>query len=1191
MSSTSSTPPGAIARAWRTALLVSVLALLVVACGAVRQDGAAGASRALELAPPPRVGAPVDLTPQARGSVRFAEDGRRFVATTTHVAARTTGSAIELRPLDAAGATAGDELTLETTLVTRGDHVLATPSDDATPRLDQGGAVAIDRGALVERIEATSDGIEQSWSFAREPAGEGDLVVHVRAGGATFTARTDHGLHFGATSGRLGLRYGAATWIDRDGARTSVGARYADGEIVLVVPADVLRASRYPAVLDPVISTEREIDMPVGGSSASGEQYSAAVAPSGNNGGYLAVWYDRRSVRPALYGARISSTGTVLDDTGVPLVTGVGAATPSIASSGNGFLVTWFISYVDEYQAPGVYALRLDAQGRPLDSAPIPLVVNVTNISQTRAAFDGENWLVVWQQYQGAASQFDILGARLPRTGEPLDRTPIRVSADADSESAPELLFDGENYLLAFRVGSDILARKIDKNGVQIGPRITLVATGSSYLSTFALATNGTEHLVAWGQYVTSTYDVYVRRFNRDGASLDGGPIGVAVGATNDDRPRVAWDGTTFTITWMRGTQLLAARMNAAGVFTEGAAAVLVSNYLYEGGLASDGSSSLLVTREYSAGLSGSDVIGAVLARPLAAASTFVVSKAANSQTQPVTAWVGGGAMTVWLDTRDGRSAIYGVKLGATGAATTAPFPVVADAKWSADMTRPRIASDGTSALVVFFATDTSLARAGVWAVRLDQNGAPDPAGPFELSQPGSLREPDVAFDGQAYLVAWEYYDTQWTIVGTRVGKDGNARLDAEMLRLSPTSAGEIRQQPTVASDGAGFYVAWTTSRPTPTGIQVPHVYGTRVSREGAPLDGERPICTAFLLQRTPRAVGDRVRGGYLVVWEDYRTALDTADVYAARVDREGNVLDGTSGFAIATGAHDESRPRASASSDGNTWLVGWRDLRGGTGYDLYGAWLSRAGTNYDPGGVTLSAEDGDEDEPDFTASGEGKHVLVYQRLDARTGYGSNRLRARAIDSGAPVGATCDAGEDCASRSCSTGLCCATECAGCGECNVTAGTCTPRPAGSESPTCPGYRCTGTLECPSSCESDADCASNATCDPSGKTCVSRVVCADDRTLKDISGRLTDCAPFKCIGDACRAQCGSVDDCAPGFVCDFEGRCSNPPGDSDGGCSASSASTGSSAGAGAFVIASAALLLGLRRRRHAERAREG
>ena len=205
------------------------------------------------------------------------------------------------------------------------------------PILKRDGTISIDRGAIEERLVSTEAGVEQSWRLATAPSGAGDLVFHVRAQ-ALAQAR---------------VRYGAATFVDAVGTRTDIAARITNEEIVLVVPDAVVRAAKYPAVLDPIISPEKEIDAPVAGTSAAtGDQSSASIVAIGKNKGYLAIWYDRRGIRPGIYGARIDSAGNVLDATGIPIATGVGYTIPSIAVGDSGFLVTWAISYVDPYQQP-----------------------------------------------------------------------------------------------------------------------------------------------------------------------------------------------------------------------------------------------------------------------------------------------------------------------------------------------------------------------------------------------------------------------------------------------------------------------------------------------------------------------------------------------------------------------------------------------------------------------------------------------------------------------------------------------------------------------------------------------------------------------------------------------------------------------------------------------------------------------
>ena len=61
---------------------------------------------------------------------------------------------------------------------------------------------------------------------------------------------------------------------------------------------------------------------------------------------------------------------------------------------------------------------------------------------------------------------------------------------------------------------------------------------------------------------------------------------------------------------------------------------------------------------------------------------------------------------------------------------------------------------------------------------------------------------------------------------------------------------------------------------------------------------------------------------GFFVVWDDYRTSLDSADIYGGRISSEGQLLDGDKGKAIANGDHDESRPSVVASQEGAAWIV-----------------------------------------------------------------------------------------------------------------------------------------------------------------------------------------------------------------------------------------------------------------------------
>ena len=1145
----------------------------------------------------PRVRPPVDLAAVTKhASLAYRALGGpsgSFTAAAPTFEATITGRSLAVVPrTDKAR---GDALELETARITRGDRVLVSLGE-GTPALGSDGAITIRRGDVTERIENDEGGVEQSWSFAHAPEGAGDLVVRVRVGGGSrFTRATDHGLHFGAPS-RLGTRYGIATWVDAKGERTVVVPRITGTEIVMEVPAEVVARSTFPAVLDPTLTSEAEVDQPVSGSSASGEQYSPAIVETGANKGYFSVWYDRRGVRPALYGARLASNGTVQDDTGVLVASGVGSTQPAVASSGNGYLVTWAVSYVDLYQSPGVYAVRLDAQGNPLDTTPLVIAANQTNVQLPTASWNGTSWLVSWGRY-GGLTGYDIEAVLVPATGPINPATPsIQVSKAPDYEQQPIVMFDGTNHMVVWRAYNQIFGRKFDKTGKPLTDRLTLATSTGSSVYNLAVAFDGAQYLLAWSDYVNGQ-DILARRVNVNGAPLDAGNLLVTNDFNYDDRPRAVWDGSTFIVTFNRSGSLMASRVSQAGALVDATPLTIATGDFYEYALASDGTNTIALSRQYGGNpLSGTDVKGVNVGKPpVAGGAQYVVSQAANSETDPAVAWNGTTHVSVWLDTRDGRPAIYGAPVDADGK-PGAVQRIVSDVKYATELTRPRIASDGSGFLVVFYAYDTPAMKRGVRGIRLDATGKPDATGVFDIYVPPTpndyTREPVVAFDGTNYLVAWEHQSNDGggttSILGVRLPKNATAAIEKEPIRITSANPVEARLTPSVAWDGSSYFVAWLSSRASAAGgLSVSHVFGTRVSKEGVPLDGEQAICNAFLLQRSPMVAGDPKNGGFMVVWEDYRTALESADVYGARISPQGQNLDGTSGMKISAEEADESRPRVVQSGDGTNWIVAWRDLRSKQTYDLYGAWVSRAGKVHDPKGLLFSAEAGDEDAPWLDSSTNGKLVVAYQRLDPRTGYGSYRIRSRSIAAGAAVGAACAKNDDCSSRSCVDGTCCSTECGGCGVCNATPGTCTPRAAGTESATCPAYKCKGTLECPAKCENDGDCATNATCDPSSKTCVSRILCIDDHTLKHLTGKTTECAPFKCAGDTCRATCGSVDDCATGFVCDTTGRCIQPPGANDGGCSASGRGNGggsSLAGLGALVCLALAFGRRTRRRSH-------
>src|ERR1051326_2584271 len=76
------------------------------------------------------------------------------------------------------------------------------------------------------------------------------------------------------------------------------------------------------------------------------------------------------------------------------------------------------------------------------------------------------------------------------------------------------------------------------------------------------------------------------------------------------------------------------------------------------------------------------------------------------------------------------------------------------------------------------------------------------------------------------------------------------------------------------------------------------------------------PVCTAAGFQSEPSIVTDG-SGGAIISWVDYRRAVDSADIYAQRIDAAGAVRWATGGAPISTARGTPGFPPLSAGGHG----------------------------------------------------------------------------------------------------------------------------------------------------------------------------------------------------------------------------------------------------------------------------------
>ncbi|MEO0226771.1 MAG: FlgD immunoglobulin-like domain containing protein [candidate division WOR-3 bacterium] len=294
----------------------------------------------------------------------------------------------------------------------------------------------------------------------------------------------------------------------------------------------------------------------------------------------------------------------------------------------------------------------------------------------------------------------------------------------------------------------------------------------------------------------------------------------------------------------------------------------------------------------------------------------------------------------------------------------------------------PSVAFDGTNYLVVW--EDGRNSSFDIYGARVAQNGTVlDPSG-IAISTAANTQEyPSVAFDGTNYLVVWHDARSYSTvdIYGTRVAQNGTV-LDPSGIPIS--TAANDQKHPSVAFDGTNYLVVWEDGRNGPADI-----YGARVSTSGTVFDPQGiPISTVqYYDQVSPSVAFDGTN--YLVVWHDSRSSIFD-DIYGARVAQNGTVLD-PSGIAISSAYNYQLSP--SVAFDGTNYLVVWHDSRSGSGYsDIYGARVNPSGMVIDSFAVSIQA---DSQITPALAHGQGNQLLIVYSgfIDYINNHPANTMR------------------------------------------------------------------------------------------------------------------------------------------------------------------------------------------------------
>lgn len=320
-------------------------------------------------------------------------------------------------------------------------------------------------------------------------------------------------------------------------------------------------------------------DVVLSGAALSSLEGAPAVSSDGNT--HLVVMRDEAG----LHAQRVSRDGTLLN----PYPGAVLAASgrfPAVAYGNGQYLVTYYNYDPVQSTIRGVLVSSSGVVG-----ADFLIGTAIAGYSDVPAvAFDGRDFVVVWETGSSSLPDHDIVAARVTTAGALLDPVPIAISTAPDMQFAPRVACDPVNCLITwidrrnyvglnYLAPGDMYGAFITRDGVLLngpsasgGIALAVGITANSGDSSLAYTASG--YILAWSQgaYVNNPggpTGVYARRIGTDGNVSPAAPGLALSGApeayTRLYYPALASISTGTLAVWLNNSEVMGSTKSIRG--------------------------------------------------------------------------------------------------------------------------------------------------------------------------------------------------------------------------------------------------------------------------------------------------------------------------------------------------------------------------------------------------------------------------------------------------------------------------------------------------------------------------------------------------------------------------------------------------------------------------------------------------
>jgi len=733
-----------------------------------------------------------------------------------------------------------------------------------------------------------------------------------------------------------------------------------------ILLAGLLLFSAGPAIADLPDPDAFLLDTTIVSCLTPGYQWKPSAAFDGNN--YVVVWNDDRDGWH-IYGGRVTQDGTMLDTVGFPLSAYVSVnCRPVVARGGENSLAVW---YDQNGQSSVVYGARVDPDGRLLDPGGFRISSSQEHLARYPAvAFDGSNWLVVWQN----GDYGSLHGQRVDTSGQVMDTTSFTI-APLSWLDPGRVSFDGTNYVVVWRrLFAGIECVRVSPDGQIVQPGV--IAVSSSDSADAAVVSSGpTNSLVVWHH---TQRGILGARLSPAGVVIDTMPITISR-SHNPSQPTVSFNGTDYLVAWEAWDdyryESYAARVTSAGRVLDTLAMRVYSDsggaYMLD--IACCDSNALVVWFGLRRG--DVDILGNRISPDgtVLDSNGFHVTAGTQCQSDADVSYGGDAYLAVWTENRKGDDStdIYGVRASVTGALLDPrPFPIAArrGAEQSA------CAAAGDSCYLVAWehvhgdSSDICCSRVSFAGAILDSG--------TKLTSSSYAWDPAVGFGKSTFLAA--YLDNPLLLARaiSQSGALGDPFAIDSGWSYPP-------HDPAIAFNGTDYLLTWL--RETGPMQDTTCVFCVRTDSSGAPLDSAPRLVARNVSQTGARSVASDL-DGYLVVW----ASSYPRNILGCRVSADGQVLDST-GFLISRPAYGGA---PAVGFDGQYYQAVWVEMEPEPPWDLnlHGAMVSPSGAVIDT--FPVATGPGRQSEPALAQGPDGQMLLVYSGFaDSINGRPANTTR------------------------------------------------------------------------------------------------------------------------------------------------------------------------------------------------------